>query len=343
MRVVRVMAPRVMRLDEAARPEPGAGQALVRITAVGICGSDLQYYTQGRIGELEFGAGHILGHEVAGVVEALGPGADGPPPGTAVAVDPAIPCGWCRFCVAGDPNFCERLQFFGSPPYHGALQQYMVHPSRLLIPVPAEWSPGATTVLEPLGVAIHAVDLGHLAVGDAVAVFGCGPIGLMIARVARLAGARLVCATEPLPHRRAAAARFGAGLVLDPAAGDVPREIKGRTGGYGVDVAFEAAGSESATLQAIQALRPGGTLVLLGYWKQDQVAIPGISAMRKGLTVRFVRRMKNTFERALDLAGRGLVDVASLVTHEFPLAETPEAFARAERRGPDILKAVIRI
>lgn len=343
MRVVRVMAPRVMRLDEAAMPEPGAGQALVRITAVGICGSDLQYYTQGRIGELEFGAGHILGHEVAGVVEALGPGADGPPPGTAVAVDPAIPCGWCRFCVAGDPNFCERLQFFGSPPYHGALQQYMVHPSRLLIPVPAEWSPGATTVLEPLGVAIHAVDLGHLAVGDAVAVFGCGPIGLMIARVAQLAGARLVCATEPLPHRRAAAARFGVGLALDPAEGDVVRQIKGRTEGYGVDVAFEAAGSESATLQAIQALRPGGTLVLLGYWKQDQVAIPGISAMRKGLTVRFVRRMKNTFERALDLAGRGLVDVASLVTHEFPLAETPEAFARAERRAPDVLKAVVRV
>lgn len=343
MRVARVMAPHVMRLDDAAMPVPGSGEALVRITAVGICGSDLQYYAQGRIGELEFGAGHILGHEVAGVVEALGPGADGPPAGTAVAVDPAIPCGWCRFCVAGDPNFCERLQFFGSPPYNGALQQYVTHPGRLLFPVPAEWSPGATAVLEPLGVAIHAVDLGHLAVGDSAAVFGCGPIGLMIARVAQLAGARLVCATEPLPHRRAVAPSFGAGVVLDPAAHDVVREIKGNTEGYGVDVAFEAAGSESATVQAIQALRPGGTLVLLGYWKQDQVAIPGITAMRKGLTVRFVRRMKNTFERAIDLARRGLVDVASLVTHEFSLEQAAEAFIRAERRGPDILKAVIRM
>jgi L-iditol 2-dehydrogenase len=343
MRVARVMAPHVMRLDDAAIPVPESGEALVRITAVGICGSDLQYYAQGRIGELEFGAGHILGHEVAGVVEALGPGAAGPPLGTAVAVDPAIPCGWCRFCVAGDPNFCEHLQFFGSPPRNGALQEYVTHPSRLLLPVPADWSPGATAVLEPLGVAIHAVDLGHLAVGDSVAVFGCGPIGLMIARVAQLAGARLVFATEPFPHRRAVAPRFGAGIVLDPVAHDIVREIKGNTEGYGVDVAFEAAGSESATVQAIQTLRPGGTLVLLGYWKQDQVAIPGITAMRKGLTIRFVRRMKNTFDRAIDLARRGLVDVESLVTHEFALEDAPEAFVQAERRGPNILKAVIRM
>ena len=337
------MAPHLMRLDDVPMPVPTSGEALVRITAVGICGSDLQYYTQGRIGELAFGAGHILGHEVAGVIEALGPATQGPPPGTPVAVDPAIPCGGCRFCVAGNPNFCERLQFFGSPPRPGALQQYLVHPSRLVLPVPAEWSPAATTVLEPLGVAIHAVDLGHLSVGDAVAVFGCGPIGLMIARVARLAGARLVCATEPLPHRRALAARLGVTVALDPAACDVVGEMKRQTGGYGVDVAFEAAGSETATVQAIQALRPGGTLVLLGYWKQDQVTLPGITAMRKGLTVRFVRRMKNTFERAIALVRDGAVDVQGLVTHEFPLAQAAQAFARAEQRGPDVVKAVIRL
>jgi L-iditol 2-dehydrogenase len=343
MRVARVMAPGVMQMDDAPMPVPKSGEALVRITAVGICGSDLQYYTQGRIGELEFGAGHIMGHEIAGIVEALAPGTDGPPPGTPVAVDPAIACGRCRFCVAGDPNFCERLQFISSPPYPGALQEYLVHPVSFLLPVPPEWSPATTAMLEPLGVALHAVDLGHIAVGDAVAVFGCGPIGLMIARVAQLSGAQLVCASEPLPHRRAMAARLGATAAFDPAEADVVREIKGRTDGYGVDVAFEAAGSESATVQAIQALRPGGTLVLLGYWKQDRVAIPGISAMRKGLTVRFVRRMKNTFDRAIDLVRRGQVDVQSLVSHEYPLERTVEAFVRAERRGPDVIKAVIRL
>ena len=343
MRVARVMAPKVMRLDDAPIPSPKPGEALVRITAIGICGSDLQYYTQGRIGELEFGAGHIMGHEIAGVVEALAPGTDGPPPGTPVVVDPAIACGRCRFCLAGDPNFCETLRFVSSPPCPGALQEYLAHPASFLLPVPPDWSPATTAMLEPLGVALHAIDLGHLSVGDAVAVFGCGPIGLMVARVAQLSGARLVCASEPLPHRRAVALRFGAAAVFDPADVDVVREIKDRTDGYGVDVAFEAAGSEAATIQAIQALRPGGTLVLLGYWTQDRVAIPGISAMRKGLTVRFVRRMKNTFDRAIDLVRRGQVDVQSLVSHEFPLEQTAEAFVCAERRAPDVIKAVIRL
>jgi L-iditol 2-dehydrogenase len=342
MRVVRIMAPRTMRLEDAPMPVPKPGEALVRIAAVGVCGSDLQYYAQGRIGALEFDAGHIMGHEIAGIVEALASGADGPPPGTPVAVDPAIACGRCRYCQAGDPNFCERLQFISSPPYPGALQEYLTHPASHLLPVPPEWSPATTAMLEPLGVAIHAVDLGHVSVGDRVGVFGGGPIGLMVARVAQLAGARLVCASEPLAHRRALAPRFGVAAAFDPTAEDVVREMKARTDGAGLDVAFEAAGSESATVQAIQALRPGGTLVLLGYWKQDQVAIPGITAMRKGLTVRFVRRMKNTFPRAIDLVRRGQVDVQALVSHEFPLEQTPEAFTLAERRTPDVLKVMIR-
>lgn len=160
MRVARVMAPHAMRLDDAAMPVPRSGEALVRITAVGICGSDLQYYAQGRIGELEFGARHILGHEVAGVVESVGPDTDGLAPGTPVAVDPAIHCGWCRFCMAGDPNFCKNLRFLGSPPMPGALQEYIVHPSHLLLPLPSGLTFPVGAVIEPLGVAIHAVDLG---------------------------------------------------------------------------------------------------------------------------------------------------------------------------------------
>ncbi len=343
MRVAKVLAPQTMRLEEAPVPVPQSGEALVRIQAVGICGSDLQYYRQGRIGDLQFAAGHVLGHEVAGVVEVLGPETDGPAPGTPVVVDPAINCSRCRFCAAGDPNFCEHLRFFGSPPTPGALQEYITHPARLLLPLPPGMLASVGAVIEPLGVAVHAVDLAHLAVSDTVAVFGCGPIGLMVARVAQLAGARAVYATEPLPHRRALAPRFGAAAAFDPAAEDVGGKIKAETGGLGVDVAIEAAGSEQATVQAIQGLRPGGRLVLLGYWKQDQVAIPGITAMRKGLTVRFVRRMKNTFPRAIALARQGLVDLPALITHEFPLGEVAEAFVRAERRGPDVVKVVVRL
>jgi L-iditol 2-dehydrogenase len=343
MRIVTVMAPREMRLEEGLAPSPRPGEALVRIKAVGICGSDLQYYAQGRIGDLQFTSGHILGHEVAGVVEALGPGATGPAPGTPVVVDPAIHCGHCRYCMEGDPNFCKNLRFFGSPPMAGALQEFIVHPSHLLLPLPPGMTLPVGAVTEPLGVAIHAVDLGHLHVGCRVAVFGCGPIGILTARVARLAGATVVCASEPLAHRRQAALGYGATAVFDPEADDVARGIREATAGEGVDVAFEMAGSQSATTQALEVLRPGGTLVLVGYWKADQVVLPGIQAMRKGLTLRFVRRMKNTFERAIELARVGAVDLKPLITHEFPLDQVVDAFARAEKRGPDILKAVITL
>lgn len=343
MRVAVVVAPGEVRLEEAPAPSPGPGEVLVRVKAVGICGSDLQYYAQGRIGGLELPVGHILGHEVAGVVEARGPDADGPEPGTPVVVDPAIPCGQCRYCVEGHPNLCKHLRFFGSPPTPGALREYLTHPSHLVLQLP----PGVTlpvgAVSEALGVAIHAVDLAHLQVGDSAAVFGCGSIGLLIARVAQLAGARPVLASEPLEHRRGAAPLFGVTAAFDPGRDDVVAAIRERTGGDGVDVAFEAAGSESATVQAVDAIRPGGTLVLVGYWKTDQVTLPGIRAMRKGLTIRFVRRMKHTFPRALELLRQGLVNLPALISHEFEFAEVASAFARAEKRSPDFLKTVITL
>ena len=258
MRVARVVAPRDIRLEDAPVPVPARGEALVRIKAVGICGSDLHYYAHGRIGDLRFAPGHILGHEVSGVVDALGPGTAGPAPGTPVAVDPAIHCGTCRFCAEGHPNLCRDLRFFGSPPTPGALQEYLTHPAHLLHPLPAALPFPVGATIEPLGVAIHAVDLGHLALGATVAVFGCGPVGLMIAGVAQLAGARLVCAAEPLPHRRKMAAQFGVAVAFDPADDDVVRGIRDRTDGDGVDVAFEVAGSPSATAQAVQVVRPGG-------------------------------------------------------------------------------------
>jgi L-iditol 2-dehydrogenase len=198
-------------------------------------------------------------------------------------------------------------------------------------------------VSEALGVALHVVDLSHLKVGHSVAVFGCGPIGLLIARVAQLGGASVVLASELLAHRRSAAALFGVEAALDPTRDDVVRVIRERTGGDGVDVAFEAAGSESATIQAVDAVRPGGTLVLVGYWNTDHVGLPAIRAMRKGLTIRFVRRMKHTFPRSLDLLQRGLVNLPALISHEFEFSAVPEAFVRAEKRSPDFLKTVITL
>lgn len=341
MRVARVTGPGQVRVEGTARPAPGPGEVMVRVLAVGICGSDLQYFAQGRIGDLALPAGHVLGHEVAGVVEALGPGCSHPSPGTLVAVDPAVPCGECRHCLDGNANFCSRLRFFGSPPVHGALCEFVTHPATLVYPLPADVAPGVAAIIEPLGVALHALDLGHVRLGDSVAVFGCGPIGLLVLRAAILAGAGLALVSEPLKHRRELASAWGA-ESFDPSSQDVVAAMR-RRAGEGVDLAIEAAGSPEATRQAVEALRPGGRLVLVGYWKQDDVPFPGIRAMRKGLTVRFVRRMRATFPRAIELALTGRVDLAALISHEFPLTEIATAFAAAEQRAPDVVKVVVRV
>ena len=332
-----------MTLRDVPRPACGPTDVLICVRHAGVCGTDLHIWEWDPWAAGRLRPPVVVGHEFAGEVVELGGEARAAgllEVGDPVTAEGHIVCGHCLQCRTGSAHLCQRTQVIGVD-RDGAFAEYIAMPVSNVMRldgIPTEIG----AIMDPLGNAVHTVLAGPIA-ARTVAITGCGPIGLMIARVAQLSGARLVCATEPLAHRRLAAPRFGASTALDPAACDVVREIKGQTDGYGVDVAFEAAGSESATVQAIQALRPGGTLVLLGYWKQDQVAIPGITAMRKGLTVRFVRRMKNTFDRAIDLARRGLVDVASLVTHEFSLEQTAEAFVRAERRGPDILKAVIRM
>jgi L-iditol 2-dehydrogenase len=187
-------------------------------------------------------------------------------------------------------------------------------------------------MLEPLGVALHAVDLGHLKAGMTVGVFGCGAIGLLIVQLARLSGAASVIATDVLPHRVDAAKAYGAHhaiLAEDRRGVEMIREA---TNGRGIDVAFEVAGAQEAVEACIAAVIPGGKVILAGISSEDKTWFPASVARRKGLTLKLVRRMKHTYPRAIRLVKSGLVDVRSLVTHRFPLEQAAEAFRTAERR-----------
>ena len=216
--------------DEPVRA-PGAGESLVRVEAVGICGSDLHWYEEGGIGDARLEHPLVVGHEFAGVVEG------GPLDGRRVAVDPALPCGRCARCLEGHHNLCPNVVFAGHGSCDGGLREYLSWPTEALHPLPASMDGVTGAMLEPLGVAIHALDLGHVHLGADVAVVGCGPIGLLIVAVARAAGARVALAVDPLAHRRAAAERAGAQLVVAPE--DMPPAAE-------VDVAFEAAGNDAA-------------------------------------------------------------------------------------------------
>jgi L-iditol 2-dehydrogenase len=333
MKVLRLYDVRDLRLRDEPEPVPGPGEVLLRVTAVGLCGSDLHWLSEAGIGDARLQEPFVLGHEFAGVIES------GERYGQRVAVDPAVPCGACEFCLEGNPNLCAVLRFAGHGMEDGALREYMAWPTHCLHPLPDSLTDADGVMLEPLGVAIHAVDLGHLKTGMTVGVFGCGPIGLLVLQVARVAGAAHVIATDKLPHRLEAARSLGATAVFQAAGGRESVEVLAATGGKGVDVAFEAAGENEAVETAIAAARPGARVVLIGIPADDRTAFTASLARRKGLTIKLTRRMKPVYPRAIRLVESSMVDVRSLVTHRFPLEEFDKAFSTAQRR--EGLKVII--
>ena len=326
VRVARLHGVGDVRVADELRPSPGAGETLVRVTAVGLCGSDLHWFTEGGIGDAQLTHPLVLGHEFAGVIQG------GSHDGRRVAIDPALPCGVCEPCLEGNRNLCVSVRFAGHGANDGGLREFLAWPTALLHAVPDTLSDADAAMLEPLGVALHAHDLGKPKAGAVVAVIGCGPIGLCMVQLARAAGASQVVAVEPLAHRRQAAAAMGAHVVLDADADNVHVALAEATGGRGVDVAFEAAGTDAGVGIAVAAARPGGRVILAGIPGHDSTTFPASVARRKGLTLKLSRRMKEMYPRTIRLVDEGLVDVASIVTHTFPLEKADEAFRAASDR-----------
>lgn len=331
MKAIRLHGMGNLQIHEEPVPVAGVGEKLVRIKSVSLCGSDLHWFAEGGIGDAKLEHPLILGHEFAGETE----------DGQRVAIDPAIACGYCEFCKYGYPNLCENIIFAGHGKHDGALREYASFPTRCLFPLPDSLSFADGAILEPLGVAIHAVDLGNIKAGMTVGVFGCGPIGLLIIQMAKLSGAANIIATDKLPHRVEAAKRFGASQAFLVQDNSQLNEIRAATNGRGVDVAFEAAGVQETVDASVAAVIPGGKVILVGIPDDDKTSFSASVARRKGLTIKLVRRMKHTYLRAIELVSKGLVDVRSLVTHRFPLEQASEAFCVAERR--EGLKIIIEV
>ena len=322
MRALRLHATGDLRLHEEERPEPREAETLVRVTAVGLCGSDLHWFGEGGIGETRLTRPLVLGHELAGITE----------DGRRVAIDPAVPCESCALCRDGHPNLCEAVRFAGHGADDGGLREWMAWPERALFALPDALSDADGAMLEPLGVALHAVDLAHVRAGASVGVFGCGPIGLLALQAARLAGAGRLVATDRAdrPHRLEAARRLGAEVFAAEGGREV-LSIQDALGGR-LDVAIELAGENAAVDAALDAVRPGARVVLAGIPAEERTSFRAATARRKGLTLVLSRRMKHTYPRAIRLVAEGNVDVRSTVTHQFPLERGAEAFATAARR-----------
>lgn len=341
MKAARMYGARDIRIEEMPVPEPGPGEVLLRVKAVGICGSDLHYFKEGGIGDAAIVEPMIPGHEFAAQVAALGPGVSGLEIGQAVAVDPARSCGHCEFCREGNPNLCPKVAFAGSPGVDGAMREYMTYPASHCHPLPAGLSFDDGAVLEPLGVGIHATDLGKPRPGQSVAILGCGPIGLLNLQVARAAGASKIYASEILDYRLDVAMESGATQGFNPKREDVVAGILKATGGRGVDVVFECAGVQETVEEAVRIAKPGGTVVLVGIPSEDRTTFTASTARRKGLTIKMVRRMREVYPRAIALVQAGQVKTRSVVTHHFPLERVVEAMELLERYADGVIKVIV--
>ncbi len=343
MAVETMRAARLHGMRDLPRPTPGPGQVLVKIAAVGVCGSDVHYYQDGRIGDQVITAPLVLGHECSAWVAETGPGVAGLTPGQLVAVEPAIPCGRCEPCLEGNLNLCLNMRFFGTPPIDGVFCEYTVVPAENCFPLPPGLTPEDGALLEPMGIALHSVGLAPLKAGQVVAVLGAGPIGLLIAAVARASGAGPIYMTEPLAARRQFALAYVADAVFDPTTQDVVAEILAATGGRGVDVAYEAAGAPQTPNQAASITRRGGEVVIAGIPADDTMVMRAFTVRVKELTIRLVRRMRHTYPRAIRLVERGAVQLRPLVTHTFPLERIGAAFELVSAYADGVVKAVITL
>jgi L-iditol 2-dehydrogenase len=342
MKAAYFYGPRDVRVADSSDAEPRLGEVLIDVTAVGICGSDLHSYLFGNIGGISAQQPLILGHEAAGVIVAVGPDAPhGIRVGGRVAIDPATPCLMCEFCEKGQHHLCTNLQFMGLFPYHGAMRQRMIHPARSVIPVPDSVSDVGAAMLEPLGVALHGSRLAKIAVGEDVAVVGAGTIGLLLVRLARLAGARHVIAVDKLDWRLDMAANFGADVVINSAKADPIAEVLRLTEKRGVDCAIEAAWVKETAAQCTEMARNGGRVVIVGIPAEDELHLKASTVRRKELTILYSRRMVHTYPASIALAASGQVDVEALASHRFPLDQARQAFEVAGLYQDGVLRAMV--
>lgn len=320
--------PKDLRPATLPRPRPAPGEVLVRVRRAGICGSDIHYYQHGRIGRFVPLRPLVLGHEFAGEVAELGEGAPAGLLGRRVAVDPSIPCGSCAHCREGRYNLCSNMRFFGSascdPHLDGGFGQFVTVPAANCHPLPDHLGWAEAAMVEPLSVALHAIERAGGVSGRSVLITGGGTIGLLIALAARAFGARHVALADPLPFARAQALAVGADLAFDPTDPSADQ-------GEGCEIAFEAAGAASALGLALATVRRGGTIVQVGTLPAE-VALPLNDIMARELSLLGSFRFANVFATALALLARGQIAPGALVSAAYPLARLPEAMSRAAGR-----------
>lgn len=340
MRAAELIAPLKFRFTEMPIDDPGPGEVQVRIEAVGVCGSDLHAYTEGAVGSTPNVYPMILGHEPAGRIVKTGAGVTGLAEGDRGALEPALYCYHCEFCLSGHHNVCANIRFLSNPTHPGFFRELVNLPVENFQPIPAAMLYEEATLAEPLAIAIHSLRLASIRLGETVAVIGAGPIGLLTIAALRAAGAGRIWAVEPLAHRRELARNIGADAALEPA--EAVEEILRSTGQRGLDCAIDCAAGEDTTNQAVQLSRNAGRVALTGIHSTQFVSLDGSAMRRKELTIFNVRRSNHETHEALELLRAHGDWFRPVLTHTKGLDQIAEAFDIASHYRDGVGKMVVR-
>jgi L-iditol 2-dehydrogenase len=313
----------------------------IKMTVLGICGSDMHYYTQGSIGSQKVKYPFTLGHEGAGVVVETGEAVKKVKPGDVIAIEPAMPCRECDQCLAGRYHTCRKLKFLGCPGQaEGCLSEYIVMPEENCFPLSKKLTPDHGSISEPLAIGIYSVNKSGNVKGLKIGILGFGPIGFSVLLAARAQGADKIYVTDKIDERLLIASREGATYSGNPLKENIVEKIRQREP-LGLDVIFECCGQQEALDQAVDIMKPGGKIMVVGIPEFDRWSINVENTRRREIMLQFVRRQVDCTATALALMESGQIDVKNMITHRFRFENTKEAFDLVAEYRDGVMKAMI--
>lgn len=338
-----LVKPGVMKNMDALMPEPKDNEVIVKVAYVGICGSDVHGFQSGPFIPPKDPNQKIgLGHEFSGTVTAVGKSVKKFKVGDKVLCEPGVPCGICEYCLSGHYNICPEVNFMATQPnYRGALTNYLAHPESFTYHLPDTMDMVEGALVEPAAVGMHAAELGGVKPGKKVLILGAGCIGLMTLQACRLMGADQIVVSDVIPKRLEKAKELGATVTINGKDKDTVATCKKLFDGLGADIVFETAGAKLTTMQALQAVKRGGRIMIVG-------TIPGETPIdflkiNREVTIQTVFRYANNFPMTINAIATGRIDVKSMVTDMFDYEDVQRAFDESVNRKSEIIKGVIKV
>lgn len=343
MKAMRLTGIRKMELQTVPTPQVANDtDVLVQMTRVGVCGSDVHYYTEGKIGSQVVDYPFTVGHEGAGIVTQVGSTVSRVRVGDHIALEPAMPCWVCDQCLAGRPHTCRNLRFLGCPKQaEGCLSEYIVMPEKSCFPLPVPLTDDEAALSEPLAIGVYAVKSSVPMEGAGVGILGAGPIGLSVMLAARAQGAGRIFVTDKIDSRLDLARQLGADWTGNPVNSDVVQGVNGLAPEQ-LDVVFECCGQQEALDQGIELLKPGGKLMVVGIPPTlERVSFKIDKLRHKELCIQNVRRQNHCVQPTLDMMARHEINVNLMVTHRFPFTAAQTAFDLVAGYADGVVKAMI--